>query len=230
MRRVWVLFVGMGSVAGAAEAGPWAQAPGGIYARAIASAERLDGEDGWRGDVYAEYGLRHRVTLTVKAESVRYEGGGISDRDAYRFSARKQLWADNKGWALGMEAAAVNGSAVAGVFGCSGWGAEARLAGGRSGVRKGRGYYFFGDAAYIAHEDGCTRQRLELGYGADLGGHFFTTQQVWLERGNHTARSVKFDTQAGYHFRAFDLSLGYRQEAGGAFNEQAYLVAVTVRR
>ncbi len=230
MRGIGWLLLGAAGAAGTAEAGPWAQEPGSIYARGIVSTERLDGEDGRRGEIYGEYGLARNWSVTAKAEMVRYEGGGISDRDALRVSARRQLWSSDKGWALGAEAGLVYGSAVAGVFGCDGLGGEARMSVGRSGTVKGRNYFVFADVADIRHEDGCARQRAEFGYGSDIGPHLFTLQQVWLERGNQSADSIKFDSQIGYHFKSADLSLGYREESGGAYREHAVLVAVTLRR
>jgi len=229
MRGLGGILFGALIASGTAEAGPWAQAPGGTYARAMVSAERLDGEDGWRGDVYGEYGLIRNWTLTGKMESVRYDGG-TADTDAYRVSARRQLWSSGNGWAVGAEAAVIHGSTLAGIYGCQGWGGEARASLGRSGVRKGRDYYFFADAAWVNQEGGCNRQRLELGYGSDLGGKFFMTEQVWLENGQQSADSLKTESQIGYHFPLADVSLGYREEFGGAFDEQAVLLAVTVRR
>nr|WP_321358979.1 hypothetical protein [uncultured Hyphomonas sp.] len=217
------------AVAGPAEAGPWAQKQGDIYARANLSSEKLDGEDGWRGDVYGEYGLGGGWMVTGKAEAVRYQGG-TADADSYRLSARRQLWSNGKGWAIGAEAAVLQGTTLAGVFGCEGLGGEARASVGRSGVYKARNYYIFADAAWVHQEGGCDRQRFEFGYGSDLGGKVFTTEQVWLEFGRQSANSIKTETQLGYHFPLADMSLGYRQEIGGEFDEQAVLLAVTVRR
>ena len=174
------------AVAGSAEAGPWAQRQGDIYARVNLSAERLDGEDGRRADLYGEYGLGGGWMVTGKAESVRYYGG-TQDRDAY---------------------ASPHGTTLAGVFGCQGAGGEARVSAGRSGVCKTRNYYLFADAAWIHQEGGCDRQRFEFGYGSDLGGNFFTTEQVWLEYGRQSANSIKTETQIGYHFPAADVSVG----------------------
>jgi hypothetical protein len=229
MRGLRGICLGALAMAGSAEAGPWAQLRGDIYTRANVSAERLDGEDGWRGDLYGEYGLGGGWMVTGKAESVRYDGG-TQDSDAYRLSARRQLWSNDKGWAIGAEGAVLHGTTLAGVFGCEGLGGEARLSAGRSGVHKDRNYYFFADAAWIHQEGGCDRQRFEFGYGTGLGGNFFTTEQVWLEYGSRSADSIKTETQLGYHFPLADVSMGYREEFGGEFDEQAILLAVTVRR
>jgi len=228
MRGLGELLFGALVVSGTAEAGPWAQAPGDIYARGIVSSERLDGEDGWRGDLYGEYGLRGHFTITGKVESVRYDGG-TPGTDAYRVSLRRQLWSNSEGWTAGAEVAAIRGSSLAGVYGCDGMGGEARASIGRSGMRKGRSYYFFADGAWLTQEGGCDRQRYEFGYGSDLSGGFFSSQQLWLEYGEQSADSIKSEIQFGYHFPLADMSLGYRQEYGGEFKEHAVLLAVTVR-
>ncbi|WP_375209941.1 hypothetical protein [Hyphomonas jannaschiana] len=229
MRGLRGICIGALVAAGSAEAGPWSQQPGDIYARSNVSFEQLDGEDGWRGDAYGEYGLGRGWMITGKVETVRYDGG-TADADSYRISARKQLWSNDKGWSLGVEGAALRGTTLAGVFGCDGYGGEARASVGRSGVYKARNYYFFADAAWIHQEGGCDRQRFEFGYGTDLGGNFFSTEQVWLEYGSQSADSIKTETQLGYHFPLADVSIGYREELGGEFDEQAILLAVTVRR
>ena len=133
------------AIAGSAEAGPWTQLQGDIYARGVISSDRLDGEDGWRGDLYGEYGLGGGWMVNGKAESVRYDGG-TQDSDAYRISARRQLWSNDKGWAIGAEGAVLHGTTLVGVFGCERLGGEARISAGRSGVYKDRNYYVFADA------------------------------------------------------------------------------------
>ncbi|MCA8891077.1 MAG: hypothetical protein KDA56_04510 [Hyphomonas sp.] len=44
------------------------------------------------------------------------------------------------------------------------------------------------------------------------------------------SRALPCETQLGYHFPLADVSIGYREELGGEFDEQAILLAVTVRR
>jgi len=56
------------------------------------------------------------------------------------------------------------------------------------------------------------------------------TQQVWLERSNDSADSNKHESQIGYHLGHFDVAVGYREEFGGAYEEGAWLVALTTRR
>lgn len=97
-------------------------------------------------------------------------------------------------------------------------------------MRKSLGFYLFSDFAMISHQDGCVRHRAEFGYGADISDRNFVTQQIWLERSNDSADSNKFESQVGYHFGHADVSVGYREEFGGAYEENAYLIALTTRR
>lgn len=69
-----------------------------------------------------------------------------------------------------------------------------------------------------------------MGLGQDMTRHIFIGQQLWYEDGNRTGRSVKTETQLGVHLGPVDLSLGYRDEIGGAFEESAILIAVVARR
>ncbi|KJS35071.1 MAG: hypothetical protein VR74_18135 [Hyphomonas sp. BRH_c22] len=230
MRGLGAVLVGALVVAIPAEAGPWARDAGGFYVRGLVSAETLGGLDGMRADTYGEYGLTDRLTLTGKTEAVFYEDSiGAIDRQSYRVSLRRQLWS-RKGFTFGAEAGAVYGNAIAGTFGCDEWGGEARVSGGYSGVRKSLGFYLFSDVALISHQDGCLRRRAEFGYGADVSDPIFVTQQVWLERSNDSADLNKFESQVGYHFGHFDVSVGYREEFGGIYEENAYLIALATRR
>lgn len=229
MRGACVGLILWGCLAGTAHAGPWAQGQGGWYARAVWTSETLEGADGHRGDVYAEYGAFQDWTFTAKAETVSYDGTSAFDRDSYRLSVRHQFWS-HEGWAAGLEAGPVYGSTITSLIGCEAFGLEGRASVGYSGYRKELPFYTFLDAAYVQHEDGCHRQRMELGYGADIGSNLFISQQLWVERGNQSAASDKYESQIGYHFPLFDLSVGYREEFGSDFDEEAFLVAITARR
>ena len=176
MRGLGIFAWGL-AVAGPASAGPWAQAPGGWYAEAKITEEELEGVRGNRVELYGEYGVAPDWTVTAKSEAVAYEIGSQFDKEFWRATLRRQL-VSHKGWAVGVEGGLVHGSSLAGVFGCDGWGAEARLSGGLSGLRGGRNFYVFADAVAIRHEDGCVRQRAEFGYGVDIWQDFFISQQL----------------------------------------------------
>ena len=212
-----------------ASAGPWAQAPGDWYASANVTYEELEGIRGNRVELYGEYGFARDWTVTAKSEAVAYELGGQFDKEFWRGTLRRQL-VSHKGWAVGVEGGVVHGNSLGGVFACDEWGAELRLSGGLSGVRGGRNFYTFADLVAIRHEDGCTRQRAEFGYGVDLWQNIFLSQQLWIERGNKSADSNKYETKLGYHFDWADLAVGYREEFAGDFEEHAVLLSIVFRR
>ncbi len=227
--RIVLTLAGFMAVPSVAYAGPWAQEPGGYYGRTLVAREVLDGGDAWRGDVYAERGLTETLTLMAKAEVVRFDQAGAQDQDAFRIAVRKQVF-KKKGFAGAVEFGAVHGAVGTGARICESLGAEARASLGFSGTTtKGRQWYAFSDVAAIEHEGGCQRQRVELGYGADISAKLFIGQQVWLERGNFSADSIKTESSFGYHADWGDVSVGYRAEHGGQFEEQSYLIAITVR-
>ena len=228
MRGIAIILCGL-MAAGPASAGPWAQAPGGWYAEATVTEEELEGVQGNRVELYGEYGLAPGWSVTAKTEAVSYELNSQYDREFWRATLRRQLLS-HKGWAVGVEAGLVHGNSLAGVFGCDEWGAEARLSGGLSGLRGGRDFHVFADAVVIQHEDGCVRQRAEFGYGVDIWKDFFISQQLWIEQGNRTADSSKYETRLGRHFKWADLAIGYREEFAGEFDEHALLLAVILRR
>lgn len=224
-----IAFFGAAGICGTAHAGPWAQEPGGFYGRALVAHETLDGADAWRGDVYVERGLTQTLTIMAKAEAVRFEQAEQFDQEAYRLAVRKQVF-KKQGFAAAVEVGAIYGAVATGGAHCQSLGAEARGSLGYSGrSKKGRDWYAFGDVAVIGHEDGCRRQRVELGYGADISKRLFVGQQIWLEQGNLSADSLKTESMFGYHASRADVAVGYRTEHGGQFEEQSYLVAITVR-
>lgn len=230
MRGVYLLYCVVFAGNGAAWAAPWTQDDGGVYLRGSYASETLNGVGADRGDAYGEYGLTRNWTVTGKAEAVAYdEPDDILNSESYRLTARRALWR-HEGWVAGAEVGALYGATAAGVFGCNAAGGEARLSGGYSGQRKGRNFYAFADIAVLAYDDGCRRERVELGYGSQLAGRVHLSQQLWLEQGNESATSYKYETMISYHFDKFQLSGGYREEFGAAFDESAWVIAVTVRR
>lgn len=229
MRGLLTQVLTAASLAGTAQAAPWVRDDDGWYARALVAHDDLNGAEGWRADLYGEYGLADNWTVTVKSEAVRYANSAEFDRESWRLTLRRELL--NVGnWTLGAEAGAIQGSTTTGLDSCTGLGFEARTGLGYSGEVKGQKFYTFADVAYIEQESGCTRRRAEIGYGSDLTDRIFLSQQVWIEEGDRSASSIKLENQIGIHFDKVDVSLGYREEVGGEFEETAILVAVVARR
>jgi hypothetical protein len=234
MRGLITLCLAGASASGVAEAAPWVREDGGWYARMLGAHDTLNGADGWRLDLYGEYGVTDKITVTLKNEAVTYPDFRAFDRESWRLTARRTL-GSYKGWTAGAELGAFHGdtlntSSASGLFFCNGTGFEARAGGGWSGVYRERALYAFADVAHLAQGDDCDRTRIEMGYGQDMTRHLFIGQQLWYEEGDRTGRSVKTETQLGVHFGPVDVSLGYRDEIGGAFEENAILIAVVARR
>jgi len=231
MRGLQTYLLAGASLAGCAEAAPWVRDEGGWYSRALVAQDRLDGAEGWRTDLYGEYGLTPKLTVTAKSERVSFPGAADFNRDSYRLTLRREMFSRG-GWVAGAEAGAVHGSTVTGPDrACDGAGLETRLGAGWSGVsERGRGRYAFADIARIVQQDGCERSRIEIGHGQDITERIFISQQLWLEDGNRSVRSVKTDAQLGVRVSGMEVSLGYREEIGGLYNERAVLVAVVARR
>ncbi|MGE6696132.1 hypothetical protein ACQKH5_00450 [Hyphomonas sp. NPDC076900] len=234
MRGIASIILAGASAAGTADAAPWVREEGGWYARALGARDSLNGAEGWRADFYGEYGVTSKTTLTLKNEAVTYPEARAFDQDTWRLTARRTL-GSYKGWTAGAELGAVHGASLNGsydnsLFFCEGTGLEARLGGGWSGYYREQALHVFADAAILSQGDRCTRTRIETGYGQDLTDRVFIGQQLWFEEGEITGRSVKTETQLGIHFGRVDVSLGYREEIGGAFNENAVLIAIVARR
>ena len=233
MRGIISFILAGASASGVAEAAPWVREDGGWYTRALGARDSLNGVEGWRADLYGEYGVTDKITVTVKNEAVMYPDAAAFDRDYWRLTARRTL-GSHKGWTAGVEAGAFHGSPLNASDGrdlifCEGTGFEARAGAGWSGTYRGKPLYAFVDASHLAQKDGCSRNRIEAGYGQDLTDRIFIGQQLWFEEGDLTGRSVKTETQLGVHFGRFDVSLGYREEIGGTFNENAVLIALVAR-
>lgn len=234
MRGLITLCLAGASASGVAEAAPWVREDGGWYARMLGAHDTLNGADGWRLDLYGEYGVTDKITLTLKNEAVTYPDFRAFDRESWRLTARRTL-GSYKGWTAGAELGAfhgdtLNASSASGLFFCDGTGFEARAGGGWSGVYRERDLYAFADVAHLAQGEGCDRTRIEIGYGQDMTKHIFIGQQLWFEEGERSGRSVKTETQLCVHLGRVDVSLGYRDEIGGAFEENAILIAVVARR
>ena len=72
MRGLFTQLFTAATLAGAGSAAPWVGDDGGWYGRALVAHDTLCDADGWRGDLYAEYGLTDAWTVTAKSESVTY--------------------------------------------------------------------------------------------------------------------------------------------------------------
>jgi hypothetical protein len=230
MRGLFAQLFTAATLASAASAAPWVRDQAGWHGCALVAHDTLGNANGWRGDLYAQCGLTKDWTVTAKSQSVTYPDYEVFDRDAFRLTLRPKLFTQMN-CSAAAESGPIYGSTVAGLYGCEGFGFEARRGLDYSGTNKtGRKFYAFADAAYIREEDGCERVRAESGYGSDLSERVVLTQQLWFEVGNQSASLIKIDNQFGMHFHKVDVSVGEREELGGQFDEHAVFIAVAARR
>jgi hypothetical protein len=63
----------------------------GLITQILTAASIAGAAEGWRADLYGEYGINDRWTLTAKSEAVTYPDFTEFDREALRLSIRRQL-------------------------------------------------------------------------------------------------------------------------------------------
>jgi len=226
--RGWVIALFAAAVCEPALAGPWVRAKGEGYGRGAVAAERVSGLDAVRYDGYGEFGLSDQWTLTMKAEQVRFRGNEDFNAQGLRTTLRRSLYKRGP-IRVAVEAGAVYGAAMGGVRGCDTIGAEARVSSGMSGNWAGTNWYVFADAATRLHGEGCWRDRLEIGGAQEIAPNIYLTNQFWFERGSEEARSDKIETGILWRIGKTDLSLAWREELSGRFDEQGIVLAVANR-
>lgn len=214
--------------AGQCQAGPWVIEAGEAYGRGAIAFETVEGLQARRHDFYGEVGLGRGFALTTKAEQVIFPDARDFDADGYRITVRKRVW-DRDTFHVALEGGAVYGAAIGGVRGCDRLGGEARASAGVSGQWYGSDWYLFGDVATRVHAEGCWRQRLELGGGQEVARNLFVTNQVWIEGGSEQSRSVKVETGLLYRLSRADISLAWREEVSGRFEESGLVVSLAAR-
>ena len=206
-----------------AEAAPWVHEEGALYTRAALVKETVEGLNGFRGDVYLEYGWSEDWTVSLKGEAVRYSGVDGFDSQGWRATARR-LFYDSDRIRISGETSLLQGSAIGGRNGCDRLGAEARM--GISWSSRPQRNPFFAYVEGVGRFQGaCQRQRLEAAYGYEAFPSIWTVSQVWIERGATDAKSDKVQTEIVWERKNFHLSFGIRREIGNAFHEEGVLVA-----
>ncbi len=225
-----VFTFGMAVFAVKASAAPWGQQKGETYARVAYAAEDVEGLSAHRYDAYAEHGFADSWTVTAKAETVRFVDSEDFNAEGFRATVRKELYRGDR-FVVSVEGGVLNGAAFGGApDGCDTTGAEARVGAGWSGgFDEDREWFAFADLARRAHEGGCERDRLELGYGSRVVGDVYVVNQLWLERGSEDARSDKIETAIVWRAGFADVSLAYREELSGRFDETGIVFAVAKR-
>ena len=211
-----------------AEAGPWGQQDGNVFARAAYSSEQIDGAEAWRADVYGEYGVSDTWTLIAKAEAVQFPGAAEFDASEARLVLQRRL-INRQSFVIAAGAGPVYGAAIGGVIGCDTVGAEVRTSVGSAGKIDDRDWYASLDVSSRWHSDGCTRQKIDLVTGFDVGKRTIFSPQVYIEQSSRGADSVAIQMEWIYQTSRFDLTFGYKYENGDLFDQQATIVAISKR-
>lgn len=206
-----------------AAAAPWVQEEAGFYTQLSFARETLDGFDGLRSKVYAEYGVEKTWTVTASIERVEYPSGSDFNTTGWRATLRRPI-IQYKSLVWSLEGGALQGAAVGGRNGCDALGAEVRSGVGWSGIWRDKSTYMFGEVAARRHE-GCQRERFEYGFGIETQKRIWNITQIWLERGDQNAPSDKFQSEILWRTDLIDYSLGYRKENGGRIEEEAIFMA-----
>lgn len=227
MRGLFFFAAALGGAQDAC-AGPWTQEPRAFFGHLSVTAQEVEQLDGVRTDLYAEYGLARGWTLVAKAEAAVFDGVPELNQQGGRFGVRRSIWSGGP-LLVAAEAGLVGGEAVSNGNGCEELGGELRITTGASGAFRGRNWFTFVDVLTRHHVSGCARQRLEMGFGQEVARNWFTISQLYLERGTEASRSDKWEVAVMRRFDSFDVSLGYREEFGGVFQERGVVFAVGKR-
>ena len=224
----WAAIILLPAWALPALASPWARGDGELYSRVAISRHDVEGINGTRYGLYSEYGLSDEWTVTLKYERMNFDRFSEFSSDGWRASARRG-YALGGGLVVSLEAGALRGEAIGGAAGCQSIGAEARAGIGQStriGGKWKADIFWFAEGALRAHDDGCNRQRLEIGYGQRAFQNVWLISQAWFDEGDRNASSSKYQAEYLWRTPAFDVSAGTMFEFGGEFEESAIFLAV----
>ena len=226
----WVVFVAIASCGPAANAGPWVRSSDETYSRLSYSRATIESLDASRLDAYSEHGLTDDWTLTLKYERLQFDNYQEYNREGWRGTVRRGFHLP-VGLVASLETGLMQGTATGGAAGCESFGAEARAGLGQSfnfpGRKQASPAFWFAEAAYRSHDDGCARQRLEFGYGQRVFGDVWAISQAWFEDGSHNSRSSKYQFEYLWKADVVELSLGAQSEFGGQFEDNSVFVAIS---
>jgi hypothetical protein len=209
-----------------ADASPWVQPDGDTYARLAYAREEVSGLQASRIDAYAKHGLSDAWTVTGKVDLLVFDTADDFNANGYRLTLRRGFRQDKR-LKFAVEGGLVGGEAISGFSGCEGPGGELRLSAGGGWRVKESDHFAFIDVVRREHSDACHRNRLEVGFGQDLGPKWQLISQFWLERGSGDARSDKSEVSLVRRTDWGDLSLAYRYEFSGRFDERAFVIALS---
>ena len=195
------------------------------YVSAGKISEDFDTFQAERLDLYAEYGLTKRLTVSAKYERQDFEDSDVFDSEGFRIALRRSF--DGPDWlAVSGELALISGEAIGGARGCGKPGIGGLVSIGTSRKVGNTNLYASAAAGARLHSSGCDRLRSELTFGADRPSGTGVRVQLWSERGGDFPSDK---LQILFHRDLFGVtvSTGVREEIGGAFNETATVIALS---
>ncbi len=227
MRGIYLIAGFVGAVS-AAEAGPWTRGDGESYVRLALSRDQIENLDAWHIDAYAERGLNNDWTLTLKAEALAFDQAADFNNETYRATLRHQLYSRGT-FLISGEGGLIYGATPGAVGGCRALGGELGLSTGMSGTFRQVPWFAAIDGALRQHEDGCQTQKLDLVYGSELATDWFLISKAYFERGNQGQHSDKLETALLYRFGETDISIAYREEVSGIFEDTGVHISFAYR-
>lgn len=208
-------------------AAPWTQPAETLYMRSSVSWGSLNTDRLLRADLYLEYGLRERWTLTAKGETGYLPEYALSTGTALRATTRHTL-VQSPQIRVSLEAGLVYREPEPFATWCEGLNYEVRGGGVWQARAAARSVAIYAEAAIIAQAR-CQSYKWELGLNYPIGSAFSLHTQFWSERGARLTPSDKIQSEIIWHSGANDISFAVRRERGGAFDEHAVLLALARR-
>ncbi|GGB58585.1 MULTISPECIES: hypothetical protein [Henriciella] len=226
----WGCLVAIACWAPAANAGPWTRHDDEFYTRLAISRSSVQSLNAVRYDTYSEYGVTDQWTATFKYERLDFDRYPEFSSDGWRATARRGF-RFSPSIVVSLEGGVLRGAAIGGAAACEALGAEARAGLGQSLTyklkKKSVPAFWFAEAAYRIHEDGCNRKRFEVGYGQEVFSNVWAISQAWFDDGTHNAGSSKYQFEYLWKAETFELSIGSLTEFGGEFEESAVFLAIS---
>ncbi|MEO1643211.1 MAG: hypothetical protein AAFR74_07720 [Pseudomonadota bacterium] len=210
-----------------AAAAPWHVGDNALYTSVSISNGEVEELQNTRSSFYGEYALNPKWTVTAKLESVAFEDASDFNSDAWRSTVRRTYnFSDTIRFSL--EGGLLQGEAIGGFGSCSRIGAEVRAGAAWTGKIRKADSYSYVELAQREH-DGCSRTLTEFGIGREATEKIWLVTQAYVEDGGGLARSYK--TQSGILWKGErnEVMLGYRNEQGGEFQEDAVFVSIARR-
>ena len=210
-----------------AAAAPWHVGDNALYTSLSISTGEVEELQNTRSSFYGEFSLSSDWTVTAKVEQVAFEDETDFNSDAWRATLRRTYnLTDTVRFSL--EGGVLQGEAIGGFGTCSRIGAEIRAGAAWTGQIRKTDTYSYVEIAQREH-DGCSRSLAEVGIGRKATRDIWLVTQAFIEDGGGLARSYKSQTGILWKGERGEYMLGYRNESGGEFREDAVFISIARR-